>query len=83
VQLLMSGDADYEFRTTVVEELHAEEDFRAIGEWIRGAKRYFLQPFTDRDTVPFGGFHAPSEERLHTYASIMREFVPATAIRGA
>ena len=83
VQLLMSGGTDYEFRTTVVEELHAEEDFRAIGEWIRGAKRYFLQPFTDRDTVPFGGFHAPSEERLHTYASIMREFVPATAIRGA
>ena len=83
VRILMEGTADYEFRTTVVDELHGEDDFRAIGEWIRGAKRYFLQPFTDRDTVPFEGFHAPSDERLHTYASIMREFVPATAIRGA
>ena len=83
VRILMEGAADYEFRTTVVDELHGEDDFRAIGEWIRGAKRYFLQPFTDRDTVPFEGFHAPSDERLHTYASIMREFVPATAIRGA
>ena len=83
VRILMEGAADYEFRTTVVDELHSEDDFRAIGEWIRGAKRYFLQPFTDRDTVPFEGFHAPSDERLHTYASIMREFVPATAIRGA
>ena len=83
VRILMEGAADYEFRTTVVDELHSEDDFRAIGEWIRSAKRYFLQPFTDRDTVPFEGFHAPSDERLHTYASIMREFVLATAIRGA
>ena len=83
VHLLMNSGADYEFRTTVVDELHGEDDFRAIGEWIRGAKQYFLQAFTDRDTVPFAGFHAPSAERLHTYASIMREFVPSTAIRGA
>ena len=83
VRILMEDTADYEFRTTVVDELHGEDDCRAIGDWIRGAKRYFLQPFTDRDTVPFEGFHAPSDERLHTYASIMREFVPATAIRGA
>ena len=83
VRLLMEGSVDYEFRTTVVDELHKEEDFRAMGKWIRGAKQYFLQPFTDRDTVPFAGFHAPSDEKLHTYADIMREFVPATAIRGA
>ena len=83
VRLLMEGPADYEFRTTAVDELHGEDDFRAIGEWIRGARRYFLQPFTDRDTVPFGGFYAPSAEKLHTYASIMREFVQSTAVRGA
>ena len=83
VRLLMTGAADYEFRTTVVDELHVEADFAAIGAWIRGAKRYFLQPFTDRDTVPFGGLHAPSPERLHTYADIMRGYVPQTSIRGA
>ncbi|MBR5345662.1 MAG: anaerobic ribonucleoside-triphosphate reductase activating protein [Clostridia bacterium] len=82
VRLLMGSAADYEFRTTVVDELHGEDDFRAIGAWIKGAKRYFLQAFTDRDTVPFAGFHAPSREAMHTYANIMREFVPSTAIRG-
>ena len=82
VRLLMDSAVDYEFRTTVVDELHSEDDFRAIGAWIKGAKRYFLQAFTDRDTVPFAGFLAPSREAMHTYAGIMREFVPSTAIRG-
>ena len=81
-EMLMAGAADYEFRTTVVEELHSSGDFHAIGAWIRGARRYFLQPFTDRDTVPFAGLHAPSAERLENYAQIMRTYVPETAIRG-
>lgn len=82
VGLLMSGQTDYEFRTTVVDELHAAEDFEAIGRWIAGARRYFLQAFTDRDTVPFGGLHAPSGEKMRRYAEIMRQYVPETQLRG-
>ncbi len=82
VGLLMAGGTDYEFRTTVVEEFHGEEDFEAIGRWIAGAKRYFLQCFTDRDSVPFGDLHAPSPERLRRYAEIARAYVPDTQVRG-
>ena len=82
VSLLLEGRADYEFRTTTVAELHDGESFRKIGEWIRGARHYYLQPFTDRDTVPFGGFHAPSEAEMRRYVEIVREFVPAAEIRG-
>ena len=82
VGLLMNGGADYEFRTTVVDELHAAEDFEAIGAWIAGARRCFLQAFTDRDTVPFGGLHAPSGEKMREYAEIMRRYVPDTRLRG-
>lgn len=81
--LLLEGRTDYEFRTTTVAELHDAESFRKIGEWIRGAKRYYLQQFTDRDTVPFGGFHAPSAEEMENYLKIVREFVPAAELRGA
>ncbi len=80
--LLISGTADYEFRTTVVAEFHEEEDFREIGQWIAGAKRYFLQCFTDRDSVPFGNLHAPSKEDLERYAAAARVFVPETYLRG-
>lgn len=82
VSLLMEGRTDYEFRTTVVAELHDADSFRGIGEWIRGAKRYYLQKFTDRDTVPFGGFHAPADNEMRAYAEIAREYVPSVELRG-
>ena len=80
--MLMEGGIPYEFRTTVVDELHKAADFEAIGQWIAGARAYFLQPFTDRDSVPFAGLHAPTGENLEKYASIARAYIPYTAIRG-
>ena len=82
VSLLMEGRTDYEFRTTTMAELHDAESFRKIGEWIRGAKRYYLQKFTDRDTVPFEGFHAPADGEMAQYLAIAREYVPEAEIRG-
>ena len=82
VRLLTAGEADYEFRTTVVDELHDAADFEAIGRWIAGAKRYFLQAFADRDSVPFAGLHAPSDEKMRRYADIARRYVPQTQLRG-
>ena len=80
--LLMEGRTAYEFRTTVVAELHDEESFRGIGEWIAGAQQYFLQKFTDRDTVPFEGFHAPSDEQMKLYRAVAREYIPGAELRG-
>lgn len=82
VSILLEGRVDYEFRTTVVAELHDEASFREIGPWIRGARRYFLQAFTDRDTVPFDGFHAPQEAEMLRYAEIMQPFAASVQIRG-
>ena len=83
VELLTAGNVDYEFRTTVVDELHEADDFEAIGAWIAGARRWFMQPFTDRDTVPYGGLHAPSAEKMGAWLGIMRRYVPDSRIRGA
>ena len=79
--LLTSGPTDYEFRTTVVAELHQEADFEQIGRWLQGARRYFLQAFTDRTSVPFGGLHAPSAEEMRRYQAVASAFVP-TWLRG-
>ena len=83
IALLLNAPIDYEFRTTVVDELHDEESFYGIRELIRGAKHYFLQPFTDRETVMFAGLHAPEAGRLRTYAEIVRPCVGSVVIRGA
>lgn len=83
VALLLGGETDYEFRTTAVAEFHDEASFSAIGAMIRGAKRYFIQPFADRDSVPFAGLHAPSAEALERFAAAARGFVERVEIRGA
>ena len=82
IDLLRNGSTDYEFRTTVINEFHEAADFPAIGAMIQGAKRYFLQRFTDRDTVPYGNLTAPSFEKMHEYAAIMQHFVTNTQLRG-
>ncbi len=82
IELLLTGPTDYEFRTTVTEELHDEASIAALGPMIAGAKRWFLQPFTDRDSVLYAGFHAPSEEKLRRYLELVKPYVDAAEIRG-
>ena len=82
VSLLLENRVPYEFRTTVVAEFHDEDSFRGIGPWIQGAERYYLQRFTDRETVPFEGFHAPAAEAMETYAELVRPWVKAVSLRG-
>ena len=82
IGLIMELAPDYEFRTTVISQFHEEKDFAEIGEMIRGAKRYFLQSFTDRDTVPYGGLGAPGADELQRFAAQVRRFVPDVQTRG-
>ena len=73
---------DYEFRTTVVKEFHEAADFEEIGQMIAGANHYFLQSFTDRDTVPYAGLHAHEAEELRAFAEIARKYVSDVQVRG-
>lgn len=81
--LLMEGRVDYEFRTTVCRELHDDDAIRGVGEFLAGARRLYLQPFADRDTVAFAGFSAPDMPTLERWAEILRGFVGEVGIRGA
>ena len=81
VAFLMAGETEYEFRTSVLREMHDDASFEAIGQWIHGAKRYALQRFTDRDTVPYEGFHSPEEEDLARWQRIMEGHVGEVLIR--
>ena len=83
IALLLRGRADYEFRTTAVAQLHDEASFLGIGEMIRGARRWFLQPFADRDSVAYAGFTPPDSAALARYVALMRPFVEQAELRGA
>lgn len=79
---LLSGAVDYEFRTTAVAEFHDDASFEGIARWIAGAKRYYIQCFTDRDSVLQAGLHAPEKTQLEHWADIVRPMIPSVALRG-
>ena len=82
VDFLLHGQLDYEFRTTVVKELHTEEDFREIGQWLRGAKEYYLQAYKDSDGVLKPGFESHTLAELQAFQKILKETISLVEIRG-
>lgn len=82
VDFLMNGSLPYEFRTTVVREFHSPEDFHEIGEWIKGAERYFLQQFVDSGDVISQNLHAYSHDEMNKLMEITQEYVPSVKLRG-
>lgn len=82
ISLLITRAPEYEFRTTVVKGFHDTGDFLAIGEMIKGAKKYFLQKFTDSGAILGTGVGPCSDEEMTAFAEEARLMIPATEIRG-
>lgn len=82
VAFLLEGTVQYEFRTTVVQELHEAEDFVQIGQWINGAQKYFLQGFEASERVLVSGLHSATAAEMQSYQALLRSSVPQTEIRG-
>lgn len=88
LQFLLTGKVDYELRTTVVDQLHREQDIEAIGRWLRDlnsehkAKRFFLQCYVDRESVLSPGFSAPSKGKMSKFVSILQPFAQLVETRG-
>lgn len=72
----------YEFRTTVVRELHNRNSFLEIADWIKGAPRYFLQSYRDSENVLCPGFHAYEKEELEAFLALLRPSIPSACLRG-
>ena len=82
VEFLKQGKVPYEFRTTVVRELHTTEDIGKIGQWIAGADRYFLQNFVDSGALIGEGFHAHEKAVLKEMRDLAAHFVKSAEVRG-
>ena len=79
---LLEKHVDYEFRTTVVRELHEEQDFLRIGEWLQGAERYFLQGFVDSGDLICQGLHGYTAEEMRQFCKLIGDKVPSVQVRG-
>ena len=88
IRFLMDSSVDFELRTTVVKPLHSGETVTSMAKWLlettngKPIPRLFVQPFVDRDTVPVGGFSAPTGAELEQFCRILGPCAERVELRG-
>ncbi len=65
IKLLQTSNVPYEFRTTVMKSQLSYDDFKKIGELIKGTQHYFLQKFEAKTAI--------NDETLKTEVSYSNE----------
>lgn len=68
IEILQKASVPYEFRTTVVKELHTQEDLLKIGEWIKGCPHYFLQQYQDSENTIYSLMNMRTGSFFHGYS---------------
>lgn len=82
IDCIMNSGIAYEFRTTIVKELHGKMELEAIGQEITGAKAYFLQGYQDSERVIAPGFHSYERKEMEQLLEYVRPYVQKVQIRG-
>lgn len=79
--ILMQGRVDFEFRTTLMKELHTSEDMEAIGLWLRGPAKLFLQTYREEGDLIIGGFTPFARGETEALLATLRKYLPNAEIR--
>lgn len=84
IDYLLSDAVPYEFRTTVVRELHTAADLENLARWIEGANAWFLQGFIDSDTViaGAGAFSGYTADEMKAFLPALAAIIPPVQLRG-
>ncbi len=81
IALLKEGRVNYEFRTTVVKELHYGKNFENISALISPCRRYFLQTFVDSGDTIKKGLTPPTEDAMESYVKYLRTYISEVSVR--
>jgi len=82
IAILKNSNIDYEFRTTVVKELHSFEDLKFICEYLGNNVKYYLQNYRDCETVLVSGYHGFEKEELLEFKNKLNKDYPNVMVRG-
>lgn len=84
VQLLLAGAVDYELRTTCVPGLVEAADIRAMGELVRGARRWVLQQFVPGHALAeeLREIEPHPAETIRAFAGMAAGYVGEASVRG-
>lgn len=82
ISIIENSGIPYEFRTTVVKELHNETDFQEIANILAPKSQYFIQSFKDSGNILIPGLSSYDNEELNKFLSIVKENLPNSSLRG-
>ncbi|MCG2808819.1 MAG: anaerobic ribonucleoside-triphosphate reductase activating protein [Candidatus Portnoybacteria bacterium] len=84
VDLIKNSGKEYEFRTTALPGLIDKEDIRKIGQLLKGAKLFVLQPFKMDKNLNglWRGVKLYSEDDLKEMLEIARQYFYQVELRG-
>ncbi|MDO8481196.1 MAG: anaerobic ribonucleoside-triphosphate reductase activating protein [Nanoarchaeota archaeon] len=86
IRILLEGNVDYEFRTTMVPDTIGVAEILKIGALIKGAKRYFLQQFRPMETTidpKYRTMEPLPPSALLDMQTLARQYVSEVGIRNA
>ena len=82
IDVIKDAGIEYEFRTTVVKELHDEESFQNIAKIIGHVTNYSLQYYEETENVINPVYHTPSDDEMNLYYKIMQNTADHVVIKG-
>lgn len=86
IDLIKAQAKNYEFRTTVIETVHTDEQMDEVAEIIAGSRRFALQAFIPRDELPDSAYRSvprTTSARLHELKERMAGCADEILLRGA
>ncbi len=86
IELIRQQAKDYEFRTTVIDTVHTDEQMDEVGKIVEGSKRLALQAFIPRNELPGKNFRTlprTTSARLHELRDRMAGCADEILLRGA
>jgi len=85
IDLLLKAEVEYEFRTTVVPDLHEKQDVEEICQRIKGCRKYVIQNYKgNAETIDpkFKNSKPFQEKEMKTFLTTANKIIPNTMIRG-
>lgn len=80
IEILKASKIDYEFRTTIIKEMHSLDDIINICKLVGNAK-YYLQNFENSENVIDHSLHGFSREELLFIDKYLKDVFPNVEIR--
>ncbi len=82
IHFLLEDTVPYEFRTTIVKNYHTPSDLVRIGQWIQGAKHYYLQNFVDSNDLIADHVEGCTPQEMQQLLEAVLPYVPNAQLRG-